>query len=135
LDLGDYPKTSSIKINFGTQTYTVDYEYDPVLDKYLRSQNKAPHIDHNNDKQITVNTIAVQRVKTWSNNDIEGSISIQTIGTGEAVVFTQGRVIKGYWKKDSLESPTRFYDENDNEIPLNNPTWVEVLPVENGLTY
>lgn len=135
LDLDEYPKVSAIKIDFGSQTYSVDYEYDPVLGKYLRSQNRAPHIDHNNDKQITVNTIAVQRVKTWSNNDAEGSISMKTIGTGEAVVFTQGYAVKGYWKKDLLDSPTRFYDEKDNEVPLDNPTWIEVLPVENTLAY
>lgn len=134
--LGNYPEAAEITVDFGHPTYRVKYEYDSATAKYLRSQAGAPHIDNLTGKQISVGTVAVQRVVARSNNDAAGSISLKTIGEGEAVVFQKGHAIQGTWKKESLTGATRFFTKDGAEIPfILEPVWIEVLPVANTLTY
>ena len=46
-------------------------------------------------------------------------------GAGDAIVFTNGKVIKGTWKRESDEAPNLFMDEDGNEIIFNQgKTWI-----------
>lgn len=133
------PAAAKISIDFGAPTYRVEYEYDPQTNKYLRLQAKKTHIDAGNKQQIAPAVIVVQKVKSWSNNDAAGSISIKTIGEGDAYIFKDGKTAKTKWKKDGLKAPTEFFDENDKKIVLtdlsNGPVWFEILPEQNGFKY
>ena len=40
------------------------------------------------------------------------------VGSGPAWVLTNGKTIKGTWKKTAITKPTRFYDKNGKAIPL-----------------
>ncbi|MBI2639099.1 DUF3048 domain-containing protein [Candidatus Peregrinibacteria bacterium] len=135
-DFENYPAVSKVSIDFGFPTYRVDYEYDPAANSYNRFQAKKPHIDQANNNQISPRTVIVQRVKAWDNGDPQLTISIKTIADGEATVFQHGRVIQGKWKKESLESPTKFFDEKGREIFLDlTPVWIEILPFQNSFTF
>ena len=56
------------------------------------------------------------------------------IGSGRAGVFLAGQYQEGSWRKDSIDSPTKFYDSNGQEIifPRGN-TWVQVLRPETAV--
>ncbi|MEK9132302.1 MAG: DUF3048 domain-containing protein [Patescibacteria group bacterium] len=131
------PTATKIKLDFGLLTYNVSYEYDATSGKYMRFQAKRPHIDTQNQKQIAAGTIVVQKVKWVSNGDAKGSISINTISDGVATVFQDGYAIKATWKKESLGTPTKFFDAiTGEEIPLyNSPIWIEVMRDFNSFTY
>lgn len=47
-------------------------------------------------------------------------------GEGDAIVFTNGKVIKGTWKRlDGDFTPAKFYDEAGEEIVFNQgSTWI-----------
>jgi Protein of unknown function (DUF3048) N-terminal domain/Protein of unknown function (DUF3048) C-terminal domain len=61
---------------------------------------------------------------------VEGS-EAQMVGSGEAWVFTGGKVVKGTWQRPAKEAVTRFVDAAGADIPLTpGQTWVE-LP-QNG---
>jgi hypothetical protein len=46
-------------------------------------------------------------------------------GEGKAVIFTNGKVIEGVWKRPSDSAANMFYDENGNEIVFNQgKTWI-----------
>ncbi|MFH0951626.1 MAG: DUF3048 C-terminal domain-containing protein, partial [Patescibacteria group bacterium] len=63
-------------------------------------------------------------------------ILINVTGEGTALVFRDGTVIEGTWKKPSRLERTRFYDADNEEISLNRgQTWVEVLPGDRNVTY
>lgn len=54
-------------------------------------------------------------------------------GSGEAVVFAGGRMIRGRWEKKTAEGKTFFYDENDAEIKFcTGRTFIAHLPVQSG---
>ena len=47
---------------------------------------------------------------------------------GTAYVFTKGTYEKCTWTKDDIESPARYFDEDGNEITINQgKTWVCVV--------
>lgn len=128
---------TNISIDFGFPTYRVQYQYDPSTNKYLRSQAKKPHIDHANQQQISPAAVVIQKVQSWSIGDSKGTIGIRTIGEGSVSVFESGRVTQGTWKKNSLEEPTRFFDQYGEEILFfpDGPLWIEVLPTTNSFSY
>lgn len=131
-----YPKATNLTINFGLSTYNVSYDYDSSTGRYLRSQAGAPHIDQGNLEHLAPAAVVVQKVQVQSNGDAAGTISMKTLGSGEAFIFIGGRVIAGTWKKETPESPTRFFDENNSEIVLGvRPVWVEIVPTENIFSY
>ncbi len=136
IELTQLPSAQKITINLGTKTYAAQYHYDPIRGVYLRTRAGQPHIDSENGQQLAPGVVVVQKVKTWGNNDDKFSISMQTIGEGEAVVFMGGRVIKGAWQKTSLDEPTRFFDAGHRELVFAaTPLWIEVLPAANTLSY
>lgn len=133
--LTDLPQSDkTIKIDFSTYSYEVEYTYDRENNVYLRNQAGEAHIDELTEKQIAPKNIIVQKVKTRLAD--ESRLSMETVGEGEALVFQDGRVIEATWKKPARESRTRFYDSNDKEIRFNaGPTWVEVLPTDRVVEY
>jgi hypothetical protein len=58
-----------------------------------------------------------------------GRLEAQLIGSGKAWISTNGRTIKGTWKKTSMTGPTRFYDKNGTQVTLTiGQTYVQVVP-------
>jgi hypothetical protein len=127
--------TRNIMIDFSVPPYAVKYVYDPASKTYTRYNGGIIH--HN----IKPSNILIQYVDTEV-LDADGRLSIQTNGTGKALVFRDGEVIEGTWAKDSsINSPdqdmsqswTKFFDKNGNEVKLNKgQIWIEVVP--NGRT-
>ncbi len=58
------------------------------------------------------------------------------IGSGKALVFRDGLVIKATWKKPGRHTLTRFYDEDGEEIPLvRGRIFIQVVPTGAKVTY
>jgi hypothetical protein len=61
---------------------------------------------------------------------------IKTLGTGKALVFREGRVIKATWSKDGDVAPTILLDADGAEIPLvRGQTFIQVVPTTTKVTY
>ena len=59
----------------------------------------------------------------------------QYIGKGQAWIATNGRTIKGTWRKDSLQKPTRFFDADGNPVTLTvGQTFVQVMQTGTKVT-
>ncbi len=56
-------------------------------------------------------------------------LEAKVIGSGVAWIATNGRTIKGTWKKTALTKPTRFYDAEGKEVTLTvGQTFIQVMP-------
>ena len=56
-------------------------------------------------------------------------------GKGKAWVFSEGRLVKGTWRKRSDTGPTRVYDADGKEIPLvRGRTFIQVVPTKTKVT-
>ena len=53
-------------------------------------------------------------------------------GTGAAMIFHDGRLVRGTWKKDGLDAPiTLSAKSGDLTIPAGH-VWIELVPADNG---
>ena len=59
----------------------------------------------------------------------------QVIGSGTAWVSTNGKTVKGTWRKKSFTSPTRFYGPDGKQLPLTiGQTFIQVVPKSTKIT-
>ena len=129
---------SKITIDFSITPYAVKYEYDEVTHTYTRYNGGKLH--HN----IKPTNVVIQFVDTEILDSI-GRLRIQTHGTGNTLVFRDGKVIEGTWEKDASinsanqpvnQSWTKFFDKNGDEIVFNRgQVWIEVVPNGRPVNY
>jgi len=127
-----------IVINFSTSSYQVIWKYDRENNQYLRYNGGFKHLDKNSDAEITAKNVIVQYMvaKIKDPGDIKGRLGMHTIGGDKALIFHDGEVIQGIWKKASRQERTRFYDNEGKEIEFNpGTTWIEVVPPEKTVSY
>ncbi|OGY29336.1 MAG: hypothetical protein A3F35_02300 [Candidatus Woykebacteria bacterium RIFCSPHIGHO2_12_FULL_45_10] len=134
------PASFNLKIGFGAayslSDYDVEWRYDPKTNTYLRFNGGASHTDETTKQQLTAKTIIVESLVTSLDPSGHSRLKMQTIGSGDVKIFTDGAVFSGTWKKDSRTSRTRFYDNAGGEIALNRgKIWVEIVPVGSTITY
>ena len=125
----------TIGIDFSSDSYKVEWKYDPETNYYLRFNAGEEHQDSNNNEQLKAKNIVIQYTET-SLSDSEGRLDIVTQGEGKAIIFQDGNIIEGTWKKEERGMRTLYYDENDVEVEFNvGTTWIEVLSEDRPVTY
>ena len=53
-------------------------------------------------------------------------------GQGQAMVFSNGRLVRGTWKKDGLDSPLQLTTKAGKLIVPTGRTWIELVPKNGG---
>lgn len=125
--------TFNFSNGFGND-YEVTWEYDRIVNNYLRYQDGSLHKERNGTKLYAKN-IVIQFCEVEILDEI-GRRKIDTIGTGEAIIFVDGQIIKGSWQKEEMSKRTLYFDEDEKEIEFNaGTTWVEVLPVDSEVIF
>lgn len=119
-------KADTVNINYANKINRNTYTYDPQSKLYARSIGNEPHIDKNTEAQVQAANILVQRVKSKVLDSV-GRLEINLVGEGEALLFTQGTVQQGAWKRASLDEPTYFCDADGAEWHLSpGQTWIQI---------
>lgn len=133
------PTASDIKFDFweSMDGYDVEWKYDQNSNSYLRFNGGKPHTDWEFDKpQLSAKNVVIMMVKETGPVDLEHHMFYQVIGEGKALIFQNGEVIEGQWKKASPLDREVFYDKTGVEIKLvRGTTWVELLPATNIVNY
>lgn len=118
--------------------FAVDWAYDKTTNSYNRFNGGKPHMDKNNGRQLQAKNIIVVFADEAPANDgyAGGHILYDVIGSGDGLVFQNGKAIKVTWKKADPETRMRFYDEAGAEIEIvRGKVFVEILPTGNKVTY
>ncbi len=115
-----------------SSTANVFWTWNPKRDVWLRSYDTGP-ATLEGDLQISARNVVVQVVKIKDTGivDVIGNPSpeAETVGSGTAYVFRDGRVVEGTWKRRSVHALTKFFDASGRRIALApGTTWVELLP-------
>jgi len=114
--------------------YRVVWKFNTSTQQYTRFQGADQAFDMDG-AEIVADTIIVQRVRAKIIDEV-GRREIGTIGSGDVAVFRNGKVIEGKWFKESRKDRTRWYDEENNLIPLQaGKIWVEILPEDKELKW
>jgi hypothetical protein len=109
--------------------YRIDnpwFVYDEEEGVYDRFSFKKEEVDATTGEQLSFKNVILQYVdytmynsggvyKEYDNK----YLNIDTLSGGKAIYFTNGKAIDTTWKKDSQTSRTIYYDENGEEIKVN----------------
>ncbi|MEO5964742.1 MAG: DUF3048 domain-containing protein [Candidatus Limnocylindrales bacterium] len=116
----------------------ITYTYDRATNRYLRSVSvEGKQVDAGSKTRIGPKNVIVMVVSFGPLND--GSkkhrLEAKLIGRGTAWIATNGRTVKGTWRKKSLTGLTRFYGPNGKEVTLTvGQTFIQVIPVGTTIT-
>lgn len=125
-----------LKVNFSSVSYQARFVYDRDSNTYGRFHGETEHKDANTDQQIRVNNVIVQKVAEERGGGEKGRILLNLQGEGEVLVFRDGQIITGNWKKADRNSRTKWFDAEGKEIPLNRGhSWVIIVPEGRTVEY
>lgn len=112
--------------------YSSSYKYNSEENRYYRYTNNTPHLDENDDVPITCTNLLVQNVGTRI-IDSYGRLAMDFIGSGEGRYYTGGKYVDVTWKKEDVQSVTKFYTTSGELLSLNpGQTWIQILPIGNN---
>lgn len=133
------PSVPNISFQFwdNQPDYNVEWRYDSNTNSYKRFNGGKIHTDWNFDKpQITASDVVIMFVKESGPVDEEKHMYYEVIGEGDALIFKNGTVVEGTWKKDTQLDREVFYDKNGAEITFTRgPIWIELVPAGNKINY
>lgn len=137
LPRAERPDSGSINVPYrrGSSAYT----YDPDTNSYLRSVAGTPQVDAGDAQRVTARNVVVLFQRLSIDPDSEPGHSrpaLDHIGSGRALVFRDGLVIEGTWRKPSASGLTRFYAEDGAEVTLvRGRIFIQVVDVGTSVTW
>jgi hypothetical protein len=125
-------------LGFRPWAYRVSYQWDAERGGYLRAMDGVAHRDAASGEPIAPTTVVVQSTLVEAiPNDPKLRLDMNLVGgSGQLLVFSEGRVRSGTWSKATPRESTVWLDERGNPLTLPfGQVWVEVLPLESPLTW
>jgi len=132
--LAQRPATQTIHVDFWNgDDYAVDWIYRQNSNDYARKNGGVAHMDRNTNQQLTAKNIVVLFMRESHANDgyeDNAHMLYGDKGSGQALIFQDGKEIKGTWKKADRESRTIIEDTSGNEIAFTRgKIWFEIQPL------
>ena len=116
--------------------YRVKWLYEGQTNSYRRLNGGEVAQDFYYKSDIIAKNIVIQISKETNSVDEHKHNLYQTIGSGKAIIFQDGKAIVGTWSKKDRISRTMFFDGSGKEIKFNRgQIWIEIIPSEKTLTY
>lgn len=108
---------------YGAYNPYFEYHEDDCL--YYRYQDGKKQIDEYDGSQLAVSNVVLQYCH-GEVRDKKDYLAFGVHGEGDALVFTNGKVIEATWMRyDGDATPAKFFDKDGNEIIFNQgKTWI-----------
>lgn len=120
------PGEPSSGLDVTMDSLQVGWTWDPATGTYLRTENGDPHLDVNDQQLATRNVLVIVSEYLPSPAD-RNSPEAQTVGTGEALLFTGGQVVTGTWtRNDPAETFALTADDGSTMLLTPGNTWIEL---------
>jgi hypothetical protein len=125
---------TNLAFNISGPLYNTTYAYDATTKTYQRSMANQPHTDERSGKQITPKVV-VALITSYSVHPNGVHSVYGVVGTGKALVFQNGVVTEGIWKKESDKGPLLFETLSAQPLELEaGQTWITAIP-DGRVTY
>jgi hypothetical protein len=136
-ELATAAAATQIEIKFMLKDYKVSYSYDSAKALYSRFINGKPHIDKNNDEQLTATNLVVLSAKHVTYDDV-GRLEVDLNSGGDAMLFQNGKAISCKWERKKGDIIRLM--KGGKELPfLPGVTYYHVVPnsaaLDKHLTY
>ena len=120
------------------RTGTVGYTYDPAANNYRRLLDGKTHLDRADGKAVTARTVVVLFMKFRIDTKIEPGHArpdLTNIGTGVALVISEGKTVNATWSKAAADAPTKLLGADGHELSLvRGRIFIEVVPTGTKVT-
>jgi hypothetical protein len=124
---------SDVTIFYANRKSLVRYVFNKEKRVFERYMEEKPHLTAKGE-QLTGANVIVQYVP-YQYIDGDGRLQLIMHGSGQALVFSDGKVIKGLWQKNP-GGHARYTDLKGKTIALmEGPTWIEVVPKGTRVEY
>ena len=107
--------TPSPGVHIDLDNYAVDWTWNVSTGLYERMQEGKVHKDAASDSVVTTHNVVVLVMEYKRGG---GSPDAQSVGTGEAFVFTAGNFIHGTWTREDRLQLFRLTDDSGSSIKL-----------------
>lgn len=116
--------------------YGVSWVYDRNTNDFKRFNGGVPHTDFDTKQQLVAKVVIVVFAKETGPVDDHGHLLYNNVGSGDALIFQDGKSTKATWSKLNRLARTKFYDTSGAEISLNRgQIWIEMLPIGSKINY
>lgn len=116
--------------------YTQTWQYDKTANVYKKYYGGQAAIDPLTKEALAPKNLIVQFEVETQTQDKDGHLLYGTTGSGNALIFTDGNVIRGTWNKKDRISRTIYKDASGKEIAFDRgQIWIEIVPAGNTVTY
>ncbi len=131
--VAERPASETVHIEFWADPqYMVDWKYNRETNLYMRNNGGQPHMDRDTHTQLSTKNIVVLYMReSHAIDGYENNVHLLYAdkGTGNAIVFRDGKEIRGTWSKASRTSRTKLYDNTGSEIEFDRgKIWFEIVP-------
>ena len=126
------PDTASVDVGFSSNAYDVHWSYDRSTNTYLRGVGGVAAADPLSHRPIAPSNVVVLFTALTPDPDPFASdgVNVHTVGTGRALYFRDGHLVRGSWRKAAIAAPLELLDPQRKAQALNpGQTWIEVVPV------
>jgi hypothetical protein len=127
------------RIEMGYPANHIRYDYDRKTNTYRRSvTGEGPQIDAADGRRVAPKNVVIMLVHFGPLSDghpEKHRLEANVIGSGQAWIATNGKTIRGTWRKASLTGPLRFFDSKGRPVKLTiGQTFVQVLRTGSVIT-
>lgn len=134
-NISERPGSQTVHIEFwNNEAYYVDWKYEKQNNIYLRNNGGVAHVDRNTKEQLSAkNVVILFMTERHADDGYEDNAHLLygTQGQGKALIFLDGKQIKGTWKKGDRTERIIIYDGSGDEIKFNRgKLWFEILPTD-----
>lgn len=117
----------------------VPYSYNSIVYRYVRSSNRYARgvsgerrqLDAGSEARVAPTNVVVLFVSFAPLRDgsDKGRLEADTVGSGRALIATNGRTLEGTWRKASVDAPTLLFGPDGEPATLTTgQTFVQVVP-------
>lgn len=126
-------EVDGVSMNFrGSNGLVVEWMWDPASSTWLRTQMGTPHVVESG-TQIGAHNVVIQFTGYHSSGFVDtggaASPEAELVGEGEAWIFTDGKLVRGTWRRPDPGAVTTYLGSDGREVLLTpGRTWVELPP-------
>jgi hypothetical protein len=131
-DAGESERSESENISYdfwtGIKGFDVAWAYDKAANTYKRTMDGAPHLDANDQQQLTAKNVVVLYTKELPSVDTHKHVYYQTIGNGRALLFQNGKQTEVTWSKKDRLSRLTFIDKKGKPVKfVRGRIWISII--------
>lgn len=116
--------------------YGVRWDYARTNNVYKRFNGGSAHTDLETKQQLEAKVVAIIFAKETGPVDTHAHLLYTNTGSGDGLLFQDGKTIKVTWRKPTRTDRTKFFDSTGKEVSLNRgQVWVEMVPIGTQVKY